>query len=93
VSKREIVKSLRFEASLLRLFSSVQRGDAALIGLEWTLHRIAAHGNAVRGTTLLCWPIHPDDGRLYIVYYSVEDHRVILQDLRRRDPLPPDFMD
>jgi hypothetical protein len=93
LSLREIIKSPRFEASLLKLFSSVQRGDEAIVGLEWTLHRIASYGNAVRGVTLLCWPVHPDDGHLYIVYYSLEEHRVTLQDIRRREPLPPEYVE
>ncbi len=90
MTKREIVKCKRFEAALETLFETCPRGDEAIVGLEWILHHIAELGTRVHDTELFCWPIIPDDGQVYIAYYTLERHRVILRDLVRRNPLPPE---
>lgn len=80
---RSIVRSAAFEKDVDRLLGDDDRAHDALTGLEWTLARLAEHGNAVRGHDRFhCWPFHTDRSS-YLSVYEITADSVILVGLRR----------
>ena len=80
---RRIILTARYSRALDAIRAEDARADQYHRGLEWFLERCPTDQPfATRSPRIKVWPWHIEAKR-YAVYMEIDDHQVILHDLRR----------
>ena len=84
--------SARFKSEAEKLLGS--NHEYFVASLEWVLRRRAEMGQRLRGSEQRIWPYYPDDGHVYLTYYSIADGQVRLNSLvKKATPISPKLLD
>ncbi|MFL6261466.1 MAG: hypothetical protein ACJ76Y_17365 [Thermoanaerobaculia bacterium] len=81
--KRVLVESLRFTRERTKIVADVRRFDDAMRAIDFRLCRDPESGIQISRGGLYATCISFPDGTTFAIYYTFDDHQVVLESVRR----------